>query len=65
MEDATRQTEKQIPLRTQSKTTARERIAEVNKVEKDIKKGMEFSFPWLSDLTTRISSKVYNSRCCR
>ena len=51
-EDATRQTEKQVPLRTQSKTTARERIAEVNKVEKDIKQGMEFSFPWLSDLTT-------------
>ena len=35
-EDATRQTEKQVPLRTKSKTTARERIAEVNKVEKDI-----------------------------
>lgn len=45
-------TEKQIPLRTSSKVTAHERIAEVNKVEKDIKKGMEFSFPWLSDSTT-------------
>ena len=45
-------TEKQIPLRTSSKTTARERIAEVNKVEKDIKKGMEFSFPWISQSTT-------------
>ena len=29
--------EKQIPLRTKSKVTAHERIAEVNKVEKDIK----------------------------
>ena len=44
--------EKQIPLRTKSKVTAHERIAEVNKVEKDIKQGMEFSFPWLSDSTT-------------
>jgi len=39
--------EKQVPLRTSSKVTARERIAEVNKVEDDIKQGMEFSFPWL------------------
>ena len=44
-----RKKEKQIPLRTSSKVTARERIAEVNKVEDDIKPGMEFSFPWLSD----------------
>ena len=49
---ATRQTERQIPLRTSSKVTARERLAEVNKVEDDIKKGMEFEFPWLSDSTT-------------
>ena len=43
--------EKLIPLRTSSKVTARERMAEVNKVENDIKKGMEFSFPWLDDST--------------
>ena len=43
--------EKQIPLRTSSKVTARERIAEVEKVEGDIKQGMEFSFPWLSNFT--------------
>ena len=43
-ENATRQTEKQIALKTDSKVTARERIAEVNKVEDDIKQGMEFSF---------------------
>ena len=49
---ATKQTERQIPLRTSSKVTAHERIAEVNKVEDDIKQGMEFSFPWLSDSTT-------------
>ena len=44
--------EKQVPLRTESKETARERIAEVNKVEDDIKQGMVFSFPWMSDSTT-------------
>ena len=44
--------EKLTPLRTKSKVTARERVAEVNKVEDDIKKGMEFEFPWLSDSTT-------------
>ena len=49
---APKQTEKGVPLRTSSKVTARERIAEVNKVEDDIKQGMEFSFPWLSDSTT-------------
>jgi site-specific recombinase XerD len=43
------QTEKQIPLRTESKVTARERVAEVNKVENDIKQGMDFTFPWLSE----------------
>ena len=41
--------ERQIPLRTESKVTARERITEVNKVENDIKQGMEFTFPWLSE----------------
>ena len=41
--------EKQVPLRTKSKVTARERLAEVNKVDDDIKQGMEFSFPWLND----------------
>jgi site-specific recombinase XerD len=45
------QTEKQIPLRTESKVTARERMAEVNKIENDIKIGMDFSFPWLNDST--------------
>ena len=41
--------DKQIPLRTKSKVTAHERLAEVNKVEGDIKQGIEFIFPWLSD----------------
>ena len=47
-----RKVEKLTPLKTKSKVTARERIAEVNKVEDDIKQGIEFSFPWLSDSTT-------------
>ena len=42
------QTTKEIPLRTKSKVTARERNAEINKVEEDIKIGMDFSFPWLT-----------------
>ena len=50
--NAKRQTEEQVPLRTKSKVTARERLSEINKVENDIKQGMEFSFPWLSDSTT-------------
>jgi site-specific recombinase XerD len=48
----TKQTEKQVPLRTSSKVTARERMAEVNKVENDIKQGMDFTFPWLSESTS-------------
>tara|TARA_B100000900_G_scaffold360665_1_gene332898 strand:- start:543 stop:833 length:291 start_codon:yes stop_codon:yes gene_type:complete len=41
--------EKQIPLRTSSKVIARDTIAEVEKVEGNIKEGMDFSFPWLSN----------------
>ena len=41
--------EKQVPLRTKSKVTARERLAEVNKVESDIKAGIDFTFPWLGE----------------
>jgi len=49
------QTEKQVPLRTKSKVSARERLAIVNKVESDIKAGIEFTFPWLSnDSTTTV-----------
>ena len=45
----TRQTEKEVPLRTKSKVEARERLSVVNKVENDIKEGIEFSFPWLNN----------------
>ena len=45
------QKEKQVPLRTKSKVTARERLAVVNKVEGDIKEGINFKFPWLDEST--------------
>ena len=44
-----RQTEKTIPLRTDSKTTALIRHKEVEKCEKDIKNGIEFEFSWLNE----------------
>ena len=44
--------EKQVPLRTKSKVTARERLAEVNKVESDIKAGIDFTFPWFGEFSS-------------
>ena len=41
--------EKQIPLRTESKTVARERLFAVNREEAEIKDGLKFSFPWLNE----------------
>ena len=41
--------ERQVPLKTSSKVIARVRLAEVNKVENDIKSGMNFTFSWLGD----------------
>ena len=43
-----RKKEKQVPLKTKSKVTARERLVAVNKEESDIKDGLVFSFPWLN-----------------
>lgn len=42
--------EKLIPLKTDSKATARIRLAEVSRLEKDIKSGISFSFAWLNDI---------------
>ena len=39
--------EKSVPLKTKIKVIARERLAKVNKIESDIKAGMNFTFPWL------------------
>ena len=41
--------EKQIPLKTKSKVAANERIIAINKVESDIKEGMNFDWAWMSD----------------
>ena len=46
--DGYRQTHKQIPLYTESKVTARVRLEEVNRYEKDIKNGLDYSFAWLN-----------------
>ena len=51
--NSTRQTEKQIPLRTDSKVTARERLTLVNQVEDEIIelhcKGEKYTFPWMNE----------------
>ena len=44
-----KQKEKQIPLRTKSKTTAHKRNSIVEKYEEDIKDGLTFDYPWLKD----------------
>ena len=47
------QTERQVPLRTESKVTARQRLTMVNQVEDEIKelhyKGEKYSFPWMNE----------------
>ena len=50
--------EKLVPLRTSSEAVAYERITEVNAVERGIKSGVSFSFPWLSN-QTKIKVKRY------
>ena len=44
-----KQSSKTVPLYTDNKTTARQRHAIVEKHEQDIKKGMEYIFPWQKD----------------
>ena len=44
-----KQKEKQIPLRTKSKTTAHKRNSIVEKYEEDIKDGLNFDYPWVKD----------------
>ena len=51
--DGIRQREKQIPLRTRSRAEARARLIQVEKLEVDIKDGLEFTFPWLEDEVVR------------
>jgi len=47
--DGTREIEMLIPLKTDNKSIAHERLAQVNRLEKDIKNGTEFSFPWMNE----------------
>ena len=53
-----RQIEKLIPLKTSNKTDAKIRQAQIEKVEKDIKDGMEYEFPWLKKNGGRITIKI-------
>jgi hypothetical protein len=43
------QKEQIIPLKTSSKVEARERLSQVERLESDIKSGIDFSFPWMND----------------
>ena len=52
-----RMKEKQIPLRTKSRVEAHQRLSKVNRLEKDIKDGIEFTFPWLNT-TGKVSVTV-------
>ena len=47
--DIRKEKEIQIPLKTKSKVIALERLSAVRKVESDIKNGLSFIFPWMSD----------------
>ena len=49
--DIRKEKEIQIPLKTESRVTALERLSAVNKVESDIKNGKLFTFPWMNDDT--------------
>jgi|SaaInlStandDraft_4_1057021.scaffolds.fasta_scaffold18199_1 site-specific recombinase XerD len=49
---------KNIPLNTKSKVEARIRHQQVQKVEKDIKDGLDFTFPWYSDSKGCTSIKI-------
>ncbi len=47
--DGIQQIEKQIPLKTSNRIEAIERLIQVNRLEKDIKEGIDFSFPWMNE----------------
>ena len=53
-----KQIERLIPLKTSNKTDARLRQAQIEKVEKDIKDGMEYEFPWLKKNGGRATIKI-------
>lgn len=47
--DGVKQVEKLIPLKTSNRIEAIERLLQVNRIEKDIKQGIDFSFPWMNE----------------
>lgn len=47
--DGIKQVEKLIPLKISNRIEAIERLLQVNRLEKDIKKGIDFSFPWMNE----------------
>lgn len=47
--DGIKQVEKLIPLKTSNRIEAIERLLQVNRLEKDIKQGIDFSFPWMNE----------------
>ncbi len=56
--DGYRKSERLIPLKTETKTTALIRLAEVNHYENDIKNGINFSFPWLNESGSTIIKMI-------
>ena len=44
-----RQKERQLPLKTKKKVVAMERLRIINRYELDIKNGMSFTWPWISN----------------
>ena len=61
--DGVKQKERLIPLKTSNKTDARVRNAQVEKVEQDIKNGIEYCFSWLSEksITEVVQNTVESS----
>ena len=54
-----KQKEKTIGLITDSERVAMERIREIDKVEKYMKKGLSFTFPWESEKTIQTQLKRF------
>ena len=53
-----------ISLETTSKTTARVRHAQVEKVEGDIKDGMNFDFPWQTEECNKATIRLVSVGDC-
>lgn len=47
--DGVKQVEKLIPLKTSNRIEALERLLQVNRLEEDIKDGIDFSFAWMNE----------------